>query len=79
MNKPKVSLDGKGIITLETDGLPPSQIARLHRLLHKIVTHGVLSIDSGVMTVHFDDQGEIATIEVMKRWRNLNKAEVTPL
>lgn len=74
-----ISLKGKGLITLETDGLPPDEVARLMRIMDRIVRQGVLSVRSSYMTLHFDDQGEIATIEILRRWKAKDMMANTPL
>ncbi len=69
---------GKGVITMETEGLPQEEVERLMRILDIIVRKGVLSIRSSFMTIHFDDQGEVGTVERMVRDK-IARASRTPL
>lgn len=68
----------KGVITIETEGLPPHEIARLRRILHTVVERGILRVRSSFMTLHFSDRGELGKIEVLQIFRNLDQLN-TPL
>lgn len=63
------SITGKGIITLETEGLPPLEVERLRAILHTIISQGVLGVKNTYMTLHFDSDGLVATVETLRRWR----------
>lgn len=67
--------DGKGVITLETEGLPLPEVERLHKILHTVISHGVLGVAAGTMILHFNNKGEVSTIEVLKRWRGLDETK----
>lgn len=68
-----IKTNGKGLITLETDGLPQPEVERLRKILHTVISHGVLGIVAGTMTLNFNDKGEVSTIEILKRWRKLDE------
>lgn len=64
-----MDITGKGIVTLELFDTQPHEIARLHRILHAIVMNGVLEVRNSHMKLDFDKDGELTSIEALKKWR----------
>lgn len=70
-----ITSNGKGLITLEIEGLPQPEVERLRKIIHTVIGHGVLGIAAGTMMLQFNDKGEVSTIEVLKRWRHLDETK----
>lgn len=62
-------MNPNAVITLEIEGLRPSEVERLRAMLHLLILRGILNIKKGQMTLHFSDQGNIETVETTNRWR----------
>jgi hypothetical protein len=69
---PEVILDGKGVITLVTNGLQATDVARLHRIITNVILSGVLTVRNSQMTLHFDKVGELDGVDILRKWRRSN-------
>lgn len=79
MSESNFKIDGKGKIVFEMDGLPENEVERLRHILHTITANGVLSVRNSYMTLHFDDKGTVASIDILRKWKAAKVTHSTPL
>lgn len=63
-----MTMNPRAVITLEIEGMRPSDVERLKSMIHLLIVQGILNLKRGQMVIHFDDQGDIGSIDVTRRW-----------
>lgn len=60
----------EGIIEIRIQDITPSNTIRIKKIIHTLIEQGVFTIRNGNATLHFDETGDLGSIEMhFKKWK----------